>query len=459
MAAPQLRRQEQIQLAMIASTVARTDLSDVTDSSVIKHILAAVAREIDEVYYQLTRMSDLFALDSAAGDDLDARAKDIQPAIIERLGARRSVGELVFSRSGTTGTVSIPAGTLVKTSDGTEVQSTAQGLINNGDTESDPVPATAVTAGSAGNVGTGTLVKFGSKPAGIDAVTNPAAFTQGRDKESDDEFRARIKAFIATLARSTVQALEFVAYGVEDEDSGRTAVFTHVFEDPVDKGFVIVYVDDGNGTAESSTAVSGEVVIASALGGEEFLDLENHPLRIETPAVVTSSIRGVLVGGTYPAPTGAEVFVNPASGRLYFDPPLTAGEEITADYTYFTGLLAAVQRVIDGDPADRTNFPGWRSAGVLVRVLSPMVISIPVTATLSLLDGFDRDTAIAAAEDAATVYINGLGISGDVVRNELIQRIMEVPGVYDIALTLPPNNVVIADDEVARVSPGLLSIA
>ena len=49
-------------------------------------------------------------------------------------------------------------------------------------------------------------------------------------------------------------------------------------------------------------------------------------------------------------------------------------------------------------------------------------------------------------------YINTLAISGDVIRSELIRRIMAVEGVYDVILTLPATNITMLDDQLARTT-------
>lgn len=464
----QQRRFEQILQNIINRVVARTALSDLTDSAAIKQLIAAFAREIDEVYFQLTRLTDLFSVDRAAGEDLDERAKDIQPGTLTRLGARRSIGTIVFTRAVNTGTTDvIPTGTKIKTSDGAVFTTTQQAQITNTSPEqiaghgvgrdSNVVSATADVAGADGNVAQNTIIKFVSKPAALSEVTNPGAFTGGRDEESDDAFRARLKAFVGSLARSTVQALEFIALGVENPDNtGQQVLFSHVFEDPVDRGNVILYIDDGAGTAASTQVVAGENVCEglagppadSAVGGEEFLDLDFKPVFEGTAPVLSSSIRGALTAGTS---TGGEYDLNPASGRVFFDPPLVATEVITAGYTYYDGLIAAVQRVVDGDVNDRVNYPGYRAAGVLVRVQAPTVINQNLTAQLVILEGFDEPTVIANAEAAVSTYINNLGISGDVIRNELIEQLMGVPGVFDLTLTVPSTNQPILDNEIARI--------
>lgn len=447
MPAVQLQRFEQILERMISRVVARTQLSDVGDTSVFKHLLAATAREIDETYYQLTRLRDLFDLNTAVGEDLDERAAEIQPGTISRLKAARSVGTVVFSRAGTTGTVIIPTGTIVKTGDNKVYRTTIQSSINAGNTTSQAVAITSNSPGSEFNVPAGTIVRFGSKIPGIDSVTNAAATTQGLDVETDDAFRTRILGYIASLSRSTVDALEFAATGLIDTTSGKSVVFASVFEDPLNRGNVTLYIDDGAGTAaELGSPIVSEVVIASALGGEEFLYLVQKPVAFDSaPTTITSSVRGVLTLST-------DYFINPASGQLYFTPALVPGEQITASYTPYVNLIALVQKVVDGDPADRANFPGYVAAGVRVIVKAPIVINPSVEAVLTLEPGFNRSSAIAAANLAVQNYINTRGISGDIIRNELVERIMGVAGVRDVSLILPGSNINVLDNEIARVT-------
>lgn len=542
----QLQRYEQILQRMIARVVTRAGLTDMNDSSVVKHILAACAREIDDSNYQLTRLQDLFSIDRAAGDDLDGRARDIQPSSLSRVLSQRAVGYLVFSRGSNTGaTITIPVGTVAKTEDGVSVRTTQQGVITSSSAEqitghgvgrdSNLVAAIAVEAGIAGNIASGTAVRFSSKPPGIDEVTNPASFVQGRDEESDDEFRARIKLFVASLAKSTVDALKFASIGVTEPTSGKQVIYAHVFEDPIQLGNVTVYIDDGAGTAATVVAVApsgtggsvnapvanvqtytapngqapflaehvgrtvtiagaanggnngtftitevlgttqvkytnasgvvetfgggvtyalnGENVtlglagppVNSAVGGEEFLFLAHAPVRIESTITLVSSTRGTLG-------LGSDYEINPASGLVYFLTPLAAAEVITATYSYYTGLVALVQKILDGDPDDRANYPGVRAAGTLVMVRTPVVVPQTIAATLTIARGFDFAVVSADVETTISNYINSLGISGDIIRSELIERIMSVAGVTDVNLTLPASNVVILDNQIPRVT-------
>lgn len=453
------RRYEQILQTMINKVVSRTALSDITDASVVKHVLAASARELDEVYFQMTNLQSVFSIDTAEGDDLDARAREVLPGVLTRNQATKSTGFVTFSRQGTTGTVNIPQGTRVKTGDGIEFETTATGTIADGFTSSGDVAAVAVVAGAAGNVAAGTVIKFDAKPPGVDAVTNNANFVFGEDKESDADFRNRIRDFIATLPRSTVRALEFAAEQVSIS-TGQRVRFAHAFEDPVNRGEVVLYIDDGAGTTETEAAVTGENVTLglagpppdSAVGGEEFLYLDNKPVKTTQPFTLTSSSRGVLVQGT-------DYTLEDASGQIKFTPALTTGEVITADYTHYTGLIQETQKVIDGDPADRETYPGWRAAGVRVRVRSPAILVQDVTAVVAVAEGYSSATVFTDVTNAVLDYVNNLGISGDVLVAKLIEVMMAVPGVHNVSLTEPTSDVVILDDQLPRISSSNVTLS
>jgi len=455
-----LKSYEQLLQAMINHVVAQSDFSDVTDASQFKHLLSAPAREMDEIYFQMGTMRDLFSLDAAVGDDLDARAQEIQPALLTRGSATKATGFVTFGRTGTSGTVNIPAGTVVKTADGKEFETTAVGQIMNGFSTSADVPIIAKIAGIDGNVVPSTILKFDNKPTGVETVINNSDTNFGLDEETDDSFRARIREFISSLARCTPEALEFVAKAVV-LSSGQRVIYSHAVEDTINRGEVTLYIDDGQGTAESFIEIPAENVTEglagpppdSAVGGEEILTLNNKPVRRAGPTAfaLTSSVRGVLTDTV-------EFVLNDANAELFFTPPLVVGEVITAAYTAFDGLMAAVQKVIDGDPADRLNFPGWRAAGVRVLIAVPQVLIVQVTSNLVIRDGFSTVDVATNVQNALLEYINNLGISGDVIRNRLIEVAMSVDGVDNLTMTDPVSDIVMLDDQLPRTTTSNLTL-
>lgn len=464
------KRYEQILTEMVAKLVSRTKLSDVSDAAAMKNLLAAAASSDDEQYYNMYLLKTLFSLEGAKGDDLDERAKDIQPGTLQRVLAKKAVGTVIFSRSVVSGSVIIPKNTRVKTSSGIEFITTAAVTINVSDPavlpghttgqDSTPVPIIAVLAGVDGNVDEETINKFSKKPVGVNEVTNTAPTTLGADKESDDAFRARLRKYVISLARSTVSALELCVLGAVDPDTGGTILYSHAVEDPINRGYVTLYIDDGTGYAQSTEAVSSENVTYglggppanTAVGGEEYLFLDYGAIDSSSPITITSSISGVLAETT-------DYYLNSATGQINFVNPLSAGEQITASYTRYTGLIAFAQKIVDGDKSDRANYPGYRGAGIRVIVKTPQVLIQNIIAGLVISEGYAYADVISAANTAALNYINTLSISGDVVVSALSATIKDVEGVYDITLTSPTSNAIILDDQLARSTSNNLDIS
>lgn len=614
----QAKRQQQIQRQMFAHVVTNTDLSDLADSSGVKHVLTASARADAEQYHQMLLLLALFSIDTAAGDDLDERAKDIQPGDVTRIAATKAVGTVVFSRAGSTGTVTIPVGTKVKTSAGVIFSTTSVGTIANGQTDSNSVGIIADVAGSTGRVAGGTIIKFVIKPAGVDSVTNAAALVVGGlDKETDAAFRQRLKDYVAGLARCHLLGIEANLLGQEDPVTGATVQSVKVIEDNVDRGNVTVYVDDGTGTAESSTAIvvalagdglgaaftvvwNGTTTVTvtdptdvtekdfirldsdaqffdiasiadttllgtwtwdgtttvlatntsqvsaaadavgnfirldsdgqffrilsisantsvtidntgsrtipsgatgssfnthapvqltiddpstegiptataasskcgehltdglagppadSAVGGETRLFLDNKPIKDSVTPSLTSSVNGKLVRGT-------DFTLNPASGQIDFigatySSGLTAAEVIGVDYTYYTGLLAYVQKLIDGDKTDRENFPGMRAGGSLHVVLTPQILVQNISAVITILEGYDNGIVTTNVETAIKNYVNALDISDDVILSAIIAAVKGVAGVYNVTITAPTADVILLDDELARTQDANITV-
>ncbi len=452
----QLKRYEQIIADIVGRVCGGSALSDLADTSEFKSIIAGVSREIDEAYYQLTRLRAVFDLNSASGADLDSRAAEIQPGTITRTLARKAIGTVQFSRTGTTGTVTIPAGTVVKTSSGVSFITTIQTQILDGQTTSGLISIIAVEVGTAGNVAAGTIVAFGSKIAGVDAVTNTTGTTQGRDIETDNVFRRRLFSYIATLSQCTANSVEGLVLGAQDPTSGKVVQFAKVINDIANPGKSILYIDDGAGTAqELGTAISNEVVIGAALGGEEVLYLDSFPVDdVGSTLSIMSDSRGTLTRDT-------DYFLDPTNGQLKFVPSLNVSERITANYTPFVNLIAHVQKIVNGDTNDAENFPGYKAGGVRMQVLSPSIVTVAVEAVLTIddsIEGTALTTVTTNVRNAILDYINTVGISGDIIQNRLIDRIMGITGVTDVNLITPTSNVVVLDDQLPRNTTSDLNI-
>lgn len=95
-----------------------------------------------------------------------------------------------------------------------------------------------LSPGSYGNIPAGVINIMNTPMMNIDRVINLSAFQTGQDEEPLDELRARFRAYIESLSRATVPALEYGAREVQ-EVSG---VYVHE-----QTGLVTIYAHDRNG--------------------------------------------------------------------------------------------------------------------------------------------------------------------------------------------------------------------
>ena len=119
-------------------------------------------------------------------------------------------------------------------------------------------------------------------------------------------------------------------------------------------------------------------------------------------------------------------------------------------YKFFDGLIREVTRVIMGDPSDLENFPGVAAAGVRVFVKVPTTINQNFQLSIDSDLGVSEESLVPDVKNAILNYVNALPIGGDIIISELIFSIQSIPGVFDVRFTIPSENVVVGEDEIAR---------
>lgn len=208
---------EEILNDMLAALRATEPDLDTGVGSLPRKILDAVAeaiseRDMDRYLYQYA-----YDIDAKSGADLDEMVRLFG---ITRLPARRSYGEVTFSRTNpSAAAVRIPTGTQVQTdpelSPITVVQTIVDATIPVGLT-SVTVPCVAVLAGADGNVSAGTLTFRKTALAGISTMTNTVAFTGGLDQETDANLRRRFKETVFRNLSGTDQMYRGIALDVTE---------------------------------------------------------------------------------------------------------------------------------------------------------------------------------------------------------------------------------------------------
>lgn len=143
------------------------------------------------------------------------------------------------------------------------------------------VEVTAIEAGSAGNIPVGAIdgeAAFPSAPFSGARARNDVKFTTGRDRETDDELRDRIKNAVQGLSKAVKQAILNAIVGLVDADTAKRVVSASIIL-PLDvAGDVKVYIDDGTGFEPSFASQGFETVLTSSTGGEERLQVDRFPI-------------------------------------------------------------------------------------------------------------------------------------------------------------------------------------
>ena len=167
------------------------------------------------------------------------------------------------------------------------------------------------------------------------------------------------------------------------------------------------------------------------------------PNAILTGALSVNGVRDASIEENVPTDGTSTVYCDDGSGNL-------SG-----------ALQTEIQKVIDGDVTDPTNYPGYRAAGTTIIVSPPTIVSIPVTIEIDILTGSQIDTNVLTtiATNAITQYINSLVMGYDVITQTLKDTVQNTSSeIYDVILTLPNANVTIAANEIAKVSTISISI-
>lgn len=175
----------------------------------------------------------------------------------------------------------IPAGTQVSTIRGLTTKPVSfstvfPAVIADGETFVEGVFVSCLVPGTAGNVAAGAVSSVSTTPFVGVAVSNPSAFISGRDTETDNDYRDRIKLARATRSRGTDLAIQTAAVGVSSDEDSKSVISAAVVRR--ENRPTTLYIDDGTGFEETDAPVAIEPLMDSATGGEEFFQLSVRPV-------------------------------------------------------------------------------------------------------------------------------------------------------------------------------------
>lgn len=224
-------------------------ITDFNVGSVARTLVEAPAAEIDEFYQQM-----FFGLKEAIPvsvyNSFDFEAIDAVPAS----------GLIRVSITASTSDTLISAGSTFSPSGGIDYTSSQDVVIAAGETFGD-VLATATQAGTVGNIGAGQSFTINPTLEGFVAAQNLSPFMNGINAETPDDRKLRFNAFVQSLNRGTVAALEYGLKTTQLLDAGgnliERVVAVSVYEpwkdDPNQPiSLVKCYVHNGVGATSSA---------------------------------------------------------------------------------------------------------------------------------------------------------------------------------------------------------------
>jgi uncharacterized phage protein gp47/JayE len=208
-----------------------------------------------------------------------------------RLPAVAATGSVVLSTATPGLGAFVPVGAQVKTTDGTQTfnvtadptnaafSATLGGYSMAPGATSITVPVQAAVAGVGGNVQAGGIGLLATSISGLTNATNPIAFTNGVNAESDAAFRARFQLYILGLRSATPAAIDSAAVNVQQ------GVRCQNVPNSPQVGFFTVFVDDGSGDPSASfiTTETSAIQAAAAEGVQPVV-------RRFTPLAVSISV-------------------------------------------------------------------------------------------------------------------------------------------------------------------------
>lgn len=195
----------------------------------------------------------------------------------------------------------VPAGTEIEipesdTSDRVPFELNQTVELLDGENEVTNVLVTCLTPGGF-KVPANSIVAFTSSPFTGAAVNNPLPFVNGRDLESDQQLRDRIRDFIQSLSRGTPRSVTTGITGLVDENTNSSIVSANIVPPVVlADGPSRVYIDNGRGLEPELDTVGLETIIAEATGGEVFFQLEEFP--VVKASLISQSVEPFNLVGT-----------------------------------------------------------------------------------------------------------------------------------------------------------------
>lgn len=423
---------------MAYGVIARSELTDLSPSSVLLQLLWGVAQAMAGVEARLFAMTRAFLLEGQ-GALLDDRAADFPDPSMRRKGATAASGAVVtLTRGGDlSGKLVVPAGVLLGRADASVLYRTdGEVVFDIHEATVSGVSVVALTPGEAGNAPAGVLTRLVSAPDALIAASNTAPISGGAQTESDERLRARLRLWLSGLAGSQPAALQATALSFVSSQ-GATVAFAHVFEDLRRPGYSELIIDDGSGGAGGKRAMTPATGTVGA-GGALLLW---HEAPATAPIEVVRVQRGltsfelrVSLGHITSCPERGVVWVLDPALLQEGDVWTIATDPNGDPYEVYTGIVAELQRVIEGDASAGRATPGRRAAGTRVRVRPASAQLVAFDLHLLPAQGVDLAALGEQARGAVLRHLQALAPGQTLRASALVADLMALPDLVSVRL-------------------------
>ena len=290
------------------------------------------------------------------------------------------------------GELSIPAGTRVSVPGTYKIYETLSTETMLTDSSSQKVTASCVSAGIIGNTAIGSVTNIDTNVYGISAATNLKAFTNGKNLETEQEWRVRFQKNIKQLARGTIDSLE------EGAKQAYIADVNGIVTEQITKSF-----------AYQESASSTAVYVANQSGYAPSSEILSQTEKILTGYTTSDGVR-------YPGykPAGIPITIRSA---VFSPVDITVNATLSTGYKIST-LSTAIEKTVESYIASLDI-----SDGFAVPVLSQSVLS-----AATITSGSYSSSTLTVTAKSGTLYIGQQLTGTNVPSNTVISNIISSSG-------------------------------
>lgn len=109
-------------------------------------------------------------------------------------------------------------------------------------------------------------------------------------------------------------------------------------------------------------------------------------------------------------------------------------------YSYNTGLLAEVNRVVYGDETNSAVYPGLNALSTNVNIAGPLIKPVKVSVSVRLRTGVNADEVFDKIRSAIAAVINSSPVGENIAISDIVEAVNEIDGVLSVTIISPVYN-------------------